>query len=73
MWKERAFKKMWEIDGLLEKNCLLNLMVIGDSEYEIDAGKAFKRDVSAYTDKRCLLKLVKFKEDPSPNQLLKQL
>ena len=58
---------MWEIDGLLERNCLLNLLVIGDSEYEIDAGKVFKKDAPAFTDKRCLLKLIKFKEDPTPN------
>ena len=62
---------MWEIDGLLERNCLLNFIVIGDSEYEIDAGKSFKRSAGTYTDKRCLLKLVKFKEDPTPLQLQK--
>ena len=57
----------------MERNCLLNLIVVGDSEYEIEAGRTFKKQSAAHTDKRCLLKLIKFKEDPTPNQLLKQL
>ena len=69
LWKEQAFQQMWEIEGLIERNCVLNFIVIGDSDFEIDAGKAFKRGAPAFTDKRCLLKLVKFKEDPTPLQL----
>lgn len=72
-WKELAFKSLWGVEGLLERNCLLNLLVIGDAEYEINAGKAFKREVGVYSDKRCLLKLVKLKEEPSALQLIKQL
>ena len=64
---------MWEVENLLERNCVLNMMVMGDSDYEMTAGKRFKKASAGYTDKRVLLKLIKFKEDPTPNQLLKQL
>ena len=57
---------MWNFKGLLERNCVLNMMVIGDSEYELDAGRKFKKASAGMTDKRIILKLVKFKEDPSP-------
>ena len=57
---------MWDVEGLLERNCVLNMMVMGDSEYELDAGKKFKTSSGQMTDKRVVLKLVKFKEDPSP-------
>ena len=72
-WKELAFKQMWEAEGLLERNCVMNAMVIGDSIYEMDAGKRFKKAASAYSDKRVALKLIKFKEDPSPKELIAQL
>ena len=64
---------MWKVEGLLERNCVLNMIVIGDSEFELDAGKKFKKASASMTDKRVLLKLVKFKDDPSPEQLIKQL
>ena len=51
----------------------MNAMVIGDSVYEMDAGKRFKKAASAYSDKRVALKLIKFKEDPSPKELIAQL
>ena len=48
------------------------MMVIGDSDFEIDAAKSFKRAaVPRFTDKRLALKLVKFKEDPTPEQLIR--
>jgi len=40
------------------------MMVIGDSAYELDAGKRFKKAAHEYTDKRLLLKLIKFKDEP---------
>ena len=64
---------MWGVEGLLERNCVLNMIVIGDSDYELEAGKKFKKASAAMTDKRLLLKLVKFKEDPTPQQLIQQL
>ena len=42
------------------------MIVIGDSLYEIDAAKKFKQEASQYTDKRLALKLVKFRDDPTP-------
>ncbi len=42
------------------------MMIMGDSEYELDAGTKFKAMSGKMTDKRVALKLVKFKEDPSP-------
>ena len=74
-WKEQAFRQMWDVEGLLERNCVLNLMVIGDSDFELEAGKKFKKFSQAekYTDKRIVLKLIKFQEDPSPELIIKQL
>lgn len=57
---------MWQVEGLLERNCVLNMMVIGDSDYEIEAGKRFKSASEPFTDKRLLLKLIKFREEPTP-------
>ena len=70
LWKEQAFKQMWNVEGLLERNCVLNMMVIGDSDYELEAGKKFKKDAAekGYTGhKRLALKLIKFKESPTPD------
>ena len=63
---------MWNAEGFLERNCVLNMMVIGDSDFELDAGRKFKKApvTQQMTDKRVLLKLVKFKEDPTPEQLI---
>ena len=65
-----AFKQFWNVEGLLERDCVLNMMVIGDSDYELDAGKSFKKDsaLKGYTGKkRLVLKLIKFKESPNPD------
>ena len=72
-WKQEAFQQMWNVEGLLERNCVLNMMVIGDSDFELDAAKSFKKAAPSFTDKRLALKLVKFKEDPTPEQLIRQL
>ena len=57
---------MWQVEGLLERNCVLNMMVIGDSDYEIEAGKRIKSASEPFTGKRLLLKLIKFREEPTP-------
>ena len=65
---------MWHVEGLLERNCVLNMMVIGDSDYELDAGKKFKADAvrnKFIGNKRMALKLIKFKESPTPDQLIR--
>ena len=41
-------------------------MVVGDSDYEIDAGRKFKSNAKPFTNKRVVLKSIKFKDDPSP-------
>ena len=64
---------MWNVEGLLERNCVLNMMVIGDSDFELDAAKSFKKAAPSFTNKRLALKLVKFQEDPTPDQLIRQL
>ena len=51
---------MWDVEGLLERNCVLNMMVIGDSDFELDAGRKFKKKAAPFTDKRIVLKLIKF-------------
>jgi len=68
-WKDSSFQTLWDVDSLLIKDCLLNLMVIGDSKYEIEAGKKFKKSCKS----KCVLKLMKLKEDPNPLELTKQL
>jgi hypothetical protein len=32
---------LWDIDGLIDKGAITNLIVIGDDQYEMDAGKNF--------------------------------
>jgi hypothetical protein len=73
MWKQQAFKSLWEVDGLLCKDThtLLNLMVVGDSEYEINAGKHFRANM--LHGRKCLIKLIKLKEEPSAIDLERQL
>jgi hypothetical protein len=30
---------LWDIDGLIDKDAITNMVVIGDSQYEMDAGR----------------------------------
>ena len=50
---------------------MINLIVIGDSQFEMKAGKYFKK--KSNLKKRCFLKLIKLKEDPTAEQLERQL
>lgn len=56
-WKEYCFTRIVN-DLKLCKNTLLNLMVVGDSDYEMMAGKKVQSDLGV---DRCRLRLVKFK------------
>jgi len=56
-WKELCFLKLWQRDGLLDRAAITNLLVVGDSEYEMSAGKAFGN-----TSDKCLVKQVKLRE-----------
>ena len=40
-WKKGAFMSLWDIEGLIDKGAITNLIVIGDDQYEMDAGKYF--------------------------------
>lgn len=71
MWKQKAFMSLWDVEGLLAKDAhtLLNLMVVGDSDYEISAGKYFRQNMMY--GRKCLIKLVKMKEEPTAKDLEK--
>ena len=34
---------LWDVEGLIDKAAITNLIVIGDSQYEMDAGKNFQK------------------------------
>lgn len=57
---------LWDVEGLMVKTAetLLNLFVLGDSDYEIRAGKHMHLNMKY--GRQCLIKLVKMKEEPSP-------
>ena len=61
-----SFMKLWDMEGLMAKTAetLLNLFVLGDSDYEIRAGKHMRLNMKY--GRQCLIKLVKMKEEPSP-------
>ncbi|CAJ1362199.1 unnamed protein product [Effrenium voratum] len=64
-WKESAFL---EVQKQLNNEIITNLISVGDSNFEMDAlhvmGKQFAQ---------ALVKTIKFRENPSPEELLKQL
>ncbi|CAE7715926.1 unnamed protein product [Symbiodinium sp. CCMP2592] len=64
-WKENAFL---EVQKQLDNEIITNLISVGDSNFEMDAlhvmGKQFAQ---------ALVKTIKFRENPSPEELLKQL
>ncbi len=57
---------LWDVEGLMVRTAetLLNLFVLGDSDYEIRAGKHMRLNMKY--GRQCLIKLVKMKEEPSP-------
>ena len=65
--------KLWEIEGLLAqtKPTVLNLFVLGDSDYEIRAGKYMRTNMKY--GRNCVIKLVKMKEEPSSLDIERQL
>lgn len=64
-WKIHAFL---EVQRQLDSQIITNLISLGDSNFEMDAvhimGKEFNQ---------ALIKTIKFRENPSPEELLKQL
>ena len=69
-----TFKNLWNIDGLIPKTCLLNLIVVGDSDYEFNAATALKKEIDTHRAPMiCLLKVVKVEETSTPERLEFQL
>lgn len=64
-WKNKAFQHTLKD---LELGAVTNLVAIGDSNVEMEASKQL-----ALKFPRALLKTVKFRENPSPDELIKQL
>lgn len=56
---------LWDVEGLLSTttHTLLNLFVLGDSDYEIKAGKHFLQNMRY--NRKCIVKLVKMKDEPT--------
>jgi hypothetical protein len=61
------------VEGLLSRTpqTLLNLFVLGDSDYEIKAGKYMLTHMKY--GRSCTIKLIKMKEEPTSNDIEKQL
>jgi len=64
-WKVRAFL---DVQRGLDSELITNLNSLGDSEYEMDATQIMGKEFST-----ALIKTIKFRTHPSPEELLKQL
>ena len=67
-WKELAFMSLWEEKGFLDEYALTNLIAVGDSMLEMEAARNF-----AESSDKCLAKLIKFRENPTFQELKKEL
>jgi len=64
-WKVEAFL---EVQRQLDSEIITNLISLGDSNFEMDAVHVMGKEFS-----QALIKTIKFRENPSPEELLKQL
>jgi len=64
-WKVNAFL---EVQRQLNSEIITNLISLGDSNFEMDAVHVMGKEFS-----QALVKTIKFRESPSPEELLKQL
>ena len=64
-WKVKAFS---DIKKYMVHDAVTNLIAIGDSKYEIEAAKLLANEFPV-----ALIKTVKFREGPTPDELVKQL
>lgn len=64
-WKVAAF---FEVKRLLPCDLVTNLLSVGDSQFEMDAVHAIGKEFE-----EAIVKTVKFRENPTPEELLKQL
>ena len=70
-WKHHAFMNLLNLRGspvAFDYDIVTNLVVVGDSLYEIEAGHALSKQIE-----KCLFKTVKLAEQPTPQELIKQL
>lgn len=63
-WKVEAFL---DIEHLFDKNLITNLVCLGDSHIEIDAAHILAQKFS-----QAIIKTIKFRENPKPDELVKQ-
>lgn len=64
-WKIQAFL---EVQKQLDSQIITNLIALGDSNFEMDAVHVMGKEFA-----QALIKTIKFRENPSPEELLKQL
>lgn len=64
-WKIQAFL---EVQKQLDSQIITNLISLGDSNFEMDAVHVMGKEFA-----QALVKTIKFRENPSPEELLKQL
>lgn len=64
-WKIQAFL---EVQRQLDSQIITNLVSLGDSNFEMDAVHVMGKEFA-----QALIKTIKFRENPSPEELLKQL
>jgi len=64
-WKVQAFL---EVQRQLDSQIITNLISLGDSNFEMDAVHIMGKEFA-----QALVKTIKFRENPSPEELLKQL
>jgi hypothetical protein len=68
-WKQSAFLKLKEDKFVkFDEDLITNLIVVGDSKYEMEAAETLSRTIE-----KCVLKSVKLSEAPSTTELIKQL
>jgi len=65
MWKINAFR---DLQRELDLPVVTNLISVGDSNYEMDATQVMGKEFS-----EALVKTIKLRDNPSPEELLKQL
>ena len=59
---------LYDIEGLIDKGAITNLIVIGDDQYEMEAGQNFRNQ-----SQNCLAKQIKLRDNPTAEELEKQL
>ena len=66
-WKIKTFVELFEVLKL-DKDLVTNLVVVGDSMNEMNAGQKLAKNLP-----HCILKMIKMTERPQARELVKQL